>query len=60
MGKESEVRKDRTCRVCGSTQRRAAWELQAHAETCQRLSNIGLVAPERPDAQIILPGDTRG
>jgi len=50
MGKEANVKKDRTCQICGDIRLRTAREMRTHWDACledlrvqARLQKIGLV-----------------
>lgn len=45
MGRESRVRRSRTCRECGKPFDQRADGMMEHANTCKRLHNLGLIPP---------------
>lgn len=58
MGRESRVRKDRTCRHCGKQLFAMPERLKKHAGLCARATRSGLVLPEaveRPTPQLVDP-----
>lgn len=45
MGREANVRRERSCKACEETFYTTADEIKDHADTCRRLKDLGLVAP---------------